>query len=160
MGARISRQERQRAERRGYKRFIEQEQERLEQGVFDEEGTEHVEKRIAEYEERIAELDDEIGGDHEDKILDDDRYPEDVEDDVYESDEDAMEEGFSSKREGEEHWRNLREELYEQGNLGARVECQVAEDMAGEGISMNDIIEDTVKAFQEVQEEMWHEFGV
>ena len=158
MAVRISKTERRRAERRGYRKFIELEEERLERGVYADEEAENAEKTIEDCEERIAEIDSDVGEDDEDRILDDVRYPEDTEDE-YESDEEAHAEGFGSKEEGNEHWNDARDEMWEQSNLPARVECTVAEDLASEGIAMKDIV-GVIEDFEDVQEELWKEFGV
>ena len=158
MGARLSKAERLRAKRRGFKRFIEEEQCRLEEGVYDEEGHEHVEQTIAEYQEKISELDDETGQANEEQVLDAQR--EEIEnEDVYENDEEAQAEGFASAREGNEHFRKMREELNDYGNMGARVECQVVEHLASEGITRQNIY-DVVEEYEELQEELWRMYGV
>lgn len=49
MGARLSSAEHLRAERRGFRRFVESQRGRLEEGSYDEDEEGHVEQTIAEY---------------------------------------------------------------------------------------------------------------
>ena len=158
MAPRLSKAERLRAERRGFQQFINAEQDRLDRGVYPEDEEGNVEKTITEYEEKVEEINDELGYEDRTQVLDDERE-EVIAERVYSSDEEAQAEGLPSAEEGNEHWQEYYEELNSNANRGARVEAQVVEDLASEGITKQDIY-NVVQKYDEFQEEMWGLFGV
>ena len=158
MAVRLSRPERLRGERRGFLRFVEAERDRLSRGVYSEDDEDHVERKIAEYETRIAGINEEIGEQNAEVVLDEERSEIQVED-MYSSDDEARAEEFASADEGNRYWRDLRVELNDAGNRDARVEVQVVEDLASEGITRQDIY-DVVEEYEELQEELWKMYDV
>ena len=150
-GARLSRQERLRAEVRGFRTFIEEESERLESGVFDEENEDHVRKRIEEFEGRCEQHLDEIEGDP-DQELDEERTEfESV--DEYETDEEAREDGYSDADEGnkekQEEWNEFADWF---GNKDARTEVHVVQDLASQGLTKKEFAE-LAQEYDELVEE-------
>jgi hypothetical protein len=138
MGAPISKTERFRAQRRGFQLYIEEQQGKLDDGVYDEELSGYLEREIARTEEKIAAIDREIGEDDPDRVLDEEREEED-EDDYYETDQAARNHGFASKKEGNEHDRAFRRQLNYETNSPYRVEAQFVEDLASAGLTTKDI---------------------
>ena len=118
---------------------------------------EHVEKTIAEYENRIEQIDAEIGENDSDKVLDEEREQSESED-VYTSDRDAQSEGFDTAEKGNEHWENFWAELKSNANRGVRVESQVVEDLASRGMTKKEIYE-VVHEYEELNEELATMFG-
>ena len=139
-GARLSRQERLRAEFRGFREFLEEQKERLESDELDEESVDQIRKSIDEFEGRCEGLLNEIDGDP-DQVLDDTRTEfESV--DEYETDEEAEEDGYGSADEGNEEKQQEWEEFADCfGNIDARTETQVVEDIASEGLTKKDLTE-------------------
>ena len=143
MAVRISKGEQRRAEARGLLKFLEAEQRRLEDDVYDEEDQEHVRRKIEEYRERIEEIEDEVDGDTE-TVLDSER-------------EISVESGDFETEEEREDWRSFADF---HGNMAARVECQVVEDLASAGGITKQDIGEMLEEYDELKEELWKTFGV
>jgi len=142
MGARLTRQEGLRAELRGFRKFIEAEKDRLDRDVYEDE--KHVHERIDECEERCTELEEEIEGDPE-EVLDSDSEHQN-----------CSSSDDTSDEQDDQEWKDFTDFF---GNIGARVEAQLVEDLASEGIGPQDL-RDMVEDYDEVQEELWHMYGI
>ena len=158
MARRLSRAERLRSERRGAQVFVDAERDRLNRNVYADHLREHVEERIAEHEDKIREIDEELGQDDVDQVLDDEREELDV-DDYYATDEEAQADDFNSAKQGNDYWLKLQEELLDEYNRSLRVDVMVTQDLASEGVTKNDLF-DAVQEWEDVQEQMWRMFGV
>lgn len=158
MSRTLNKAERLRAERRGFEKLIEGQQDRLDRGVFDDDAREHVEQIIDECENKIIEIDEELGQDGVDRVLDDEREELDIDDD-YATDKAAQRDDFSSAKQGNDYQRELQRELLHEYNRSLRVEAQVVEDLALEGITKKDIFE-VVEEYDRLNEELWEMFGV
>lgn len=156
MGVRITRTERLRAQARGFRKFIEEEKDRLERGVYAD-TEDHARERIEEYERRLEELEYQLDGDDE-KVLDDERH-EFEEVNEYTSDEEAQSDGYESAWDGNRERKKEWDAFCEfHGNLGASVECQVEEDLASVGLTKKDLGE-LAQEYNELVEEANEMFG-
>ena len=140
--ARISRTERLRAQRRGFEEFIEEERQRLERGKCSE--SEYVRGLIRETEEKIEDIDKELGDgeDHHDQVLDE-ATEQHYDKPCFQDPEDPEFASFAK------YW----------GTLGARTECRVVQDIASVGLTQAEIF-DVAEEYDDLLEEVWETFGV
>ena len=103
-------------------------------------------------------IDEELGRDDFEQVLDDEREELDVEKD-YNTDKEAQADDFGSAKEGNDHSRALQKELLDLYNRSLKVEAQVVQDLASENLTKKKIYE-AVEEYEELQEEMWRMFGV